>query len=318
MADAVSRSGTSLGTLVIVPAAGVTHAASGIGEAFLDGIPMLVIAGGIRRDTGRTVPAARHGPARAAEADHQGHLAGRAARGRDPDDLRGGARRHQRRTRAGVRRDSRCNLQLLTGDEGPVRRARRCTVARPTCAAPRRRSPRRRELLRNGQVARRSSSAGAPSMRRREVAALAERLGAPVATTLQGLSAFPANHPLHAGFCLGRAAVPAVENAFARLRLHARRRHALRRDRDRQLRLRRRRRTWSTSTSIPHVFGANYPAPRRARRRCAAPCCAAARRRLRDDAAAAERARGQAVAARIARTRRPISRSGCATIRRAA
>ncbi|MEY2918788.1 MAG: hypothetical protein RL261_93, partial [Pseudomonadota bacterium] len=31
MADAVSRSGTSLGTLVIVPAAGVTHAASGIG-----------------------------------------------------------------------------------------------------------------------------------------------------------------------------------------------------------------------------------------------------------------------------------------------
>ena len=49
MADAVSRSGTSLGTLVIVPAAGVTHAASGIAEAFLDGIPMLVIAGGIRR-----------------------------------------------------------------------------------------------------------------------------------------------------------------------------------------------------------------------------------------------------------------------------
>ena len=53
MADAVSRSGTSLGTLLIVPAAGVTHAASGIAEAFLDGIPMLVIAGGIRRDTGR-------------------------------------------------------------------------------------------------------------------------------------------------------------------------------------------------------------------------------------------------------------------------
>ena len=49
----------------------------------------------------------------------------------------------------------------------------------------------------------------------REVALLAERLGAPVATTLQGVSAFPANHPLHAGFCLGRAAVPAVEKAFA-------------------------------------------------------------------------------------------------------
>ena len=53
MADAVSRTGAGLGALLIVPAAGVTHAASGIGEAFLDGIPMLVLAGGIRRDTGR-------------------------------------------------------------------------------------------------------------------------------------------------------------------------------------------------------------------------------------------------------------------------
>ena len=48
----------------------------------------------------------------------------------------------------------------------------------------------------------------------REIGLLADRLGAPVTTTLQGLSAFPANHPLHAGFCLGRAAVPAAENAF--------------------------------------------------------------------------------------------------------
>jgi len=53
MADAVSRTGASVGCLVVVPAAGVTHAMSGIGEAFLDGIPMLIIAGGIRRDTER-------------------------------------------------------------------------------------------------------------------------------------------------------------------------------------------------------------------------------------------------------------------------
>ena len=52
-----------------------------------------------------TLPAARRGPARAAEADHQGHLAGRAPRGRDPDDLRGGAGCHERRTGPGVRRD---------------------------------------------------------------------------------------------------------------------------------------------------------------------------------------------------------------------
>ena len=46
-ADGISRTGGGeIGTLLIVPAAGLTHAMSGIGEAFLDGIPMLVIAGG--------------------------------------------------------------------------------------------------------------------------------------------------------------------------------------------------------------------------------------------------------------------------------
>ena len=51
MADAVSRvSDGSIGVLAIVPAAGLTHAASGIGEALLDGIPMLVITGGVRTD----------------------------------------------------------------------------------------------------------------------------------------------------------------------------------------------------------------------------------------------------------------------------
>lgn len=41
----------NIGTLAIVPAAGLTHAASGIAEAYLDGIPMLVLTGGIRQDT---------------------------------------------------------------------------------------------------------------------------------------------------------------------------------------------------------------------------------------------------------------------------
>ena len=39
--------------LVVVPAAGLTHAMSGVGEAFLDGIPMLIISGGTRTDSGR-------------------------------------------------------------------------------------------------------------------------------------------------------------------------------------------------------------------------------------------------------------------------
>src|SRR6201994_265700 len=52
MADAVGRLSDAIGVLTVVPAAGLTHAASGIGEAFLDGVPMLVISGGPRTDTG--------------------------------------------------------------------------------------------------------------------------------------------------------------------------------------------------------------------------------------------------------------------------
>lgn len=53
MADAMSRTSQSIGVLTIVPAAGLTHAMSGIGEAFLDGIPMLIISGGIHRTSGK-------------------------------------------------------------------------------------------------------------------------------------------------------------------------------------------------------------------------------------------------------------------------
>jgi acetolactate synthase-1/2/3 large subunit len=210
MADAVSRSGTSLGTLVVVPAAGVTHAASGIAEAFLDGIPMLVIAGGIRRDTGRqyqlhdvdqhaflrpitkgTWLVERH-----ADVIPTIYEAVRLATSGEPGP---------------VFVEIPVNLQLLAGDpgtippyRGPVTAEVRCTAAEIAQAA---------ELL---------AAAKSPAVfvgwggvdAAREVAVLAEQLGAPVTTTLQGLSSFPANHPLHAGFCLGRAAVPAVENAL--------------------------------------------------------------------------------------------------------
>jgi len=210
MADAVSRSGTSLGTLVIVPAAGVTHAASGIAEAYLDGIPMLVIAGGIRRDTGRryqlhdvdqhamlkpitkgTWLVARH-----ADVIPTIYEAVRVATSGEPGP---------------VFVEIPVNLQLIAGDPGrtpsypgPVPREARCIAADVEHAA---------RLLAAAKSPGIFVGWGAVDATR-EVTALAERLGAPVTTTLQGLSAFPANHPLHAGFCVGRAAVPAAENAF--------------------------------------------------------------------------------------------------------
>jgi acetolactate synthase-1/2/3 large subunit len=212
MADAVSRSGTSLGTLVIVPAAGVTHAASGIAEAFLDGIPMLVISGGIRRDTGRQyqlhdvnqhallkpITKATWLVDRHADVIPTIHEAVRVATSGEPGP---------------VFVEVPVNLQMLTGDPGPSATPRyqgpavpeaRCTAAGVGTAA---------RLLADAQSPTIFVGWGAVDATA-EVAALAEMLGAPVSTTLQGVSAFPGNHPLHAGFCLGRASVPAVEKTF--------------------------------------------------------------------------------------------------------
>ncbi|MFO1408005.1 MAG: thiamine pyrophosphate-binding protein [Steroidobacteraceae bacterium] len=210
MADAVSRTGTSLGALVIVPAAGVTHAASGIAEAYLDGVPMLVIAGGVRRDTGRA---------------YQLHDVDQHAMLRPITKGTWLVERHAdviptvleavRVATTGepgpVFVEIPVNLQLLTGDPGTALAEWTPVAAGSNC-----------DNAAIAEAARLLASAGSPGLfvgwgavdASAEVAELATRLGAPVATTLQGLSAFPATHPLHAGFCLGRAAVPAVEHAF--------------------------------------------------------------------------------------------------------
>ncbi|HEY0671319.1 MAG TPA: thiamine pyrophosphate-binding protein, partial [Longimicrobiales bacterium] len=51
MADGFWRASGKLGCANLVPGAGLTHAMSGIAEAFLDNVPMLVLGCGIRRDT---------------------------------------------------------------------------------------------------------------------------------------------------------------------------------------------------------------------------------------------------------------------------
>jgi acetolactate synthase-1/2/3 large subunit len=53
MADGAWRASGRLACVNVVPGAGLTHAMSGIAEAFMDTIPMLVLGCGIRRDTGR-------------------------------------------------------------------------------------------------------------------------------------------------------------------------------------------------------------------------------------------------------------------------
>ena len=48
---------------------------------------------------------------------------------------------------------------------------------------------------------------------------IAERLNAPVCTTLQGKSSFPSSHSLHTGFGFGPNAVPASQKAFKNIDL---------------------------------------------------------------------------------------------------
>jgi acetolactate synthase-1/2/3 large subunit len=209
MADAVSRLGGSVGTLVVVPAAGLTHAASGIGEAFLDGIPMLVISGGIRRDTSHR---------------YQLHDVDQHAFLKPLTKRTWLVREH-----AGVVPaifDAYCtavsgepgpvyveipvDLQLFAAEPGPM-------PPLPRPADPPRPLPHDLDAAAALLGSARSPgifcgwgavSAG-PLLEQ-----LAERLGAPVATTLQGLSSFRADHPLHAGFALGPSAAPAGVNAF--------------------------------------------------------------------------------------------------------
>ena len=51
MADGYARSSGHIACANLVPGAGLTHALSGVAEAFMDNIPMLVLGCGIRRDT---------------------------------------------------------------------------------------------------------------------------------------------------------------------------------------------------------------------------------------------------------------------------
>jgi len=209
MADALSRTSDQIGTLLIVPAAGVTHAASGIGEAFLDGIPMLVIAGGIRTDTGKTY--------QLHEMDQHALLAPITKwtyRIETHEQIIPVIYEAYRVATTGepgpVFVEVPVNLQLFPG-EVP---ATPPYEARPTDSA--------LDLAAIENAAKMLYAAASPGLfvgwgavdASAETAAIAEFLGAPVATTLQGLSAFPANHPLHTGMGIGPAAVPAAENAF--------------------------------------------------------------------------------------------------------
>lgn len=210
MADAVSRTTDDIGVLAIVPAAGITHAMSGIGEAYLDGIPMLVISGGVRTDIDKRfqlhdldqcrllapLTKAVHRVTDYSRIVPTIYEAYDTAVSGEPGP---------------VFVELPANMQMFTGEvpelppypgRGQAPPVDAGTVAEAA------------ELL--AQASQPGIFVGWGARRAADTAArIAERLGAPVATTLQGLDAFPGDHPLHTGMGFGGSAVPAAENAFA-------------------------------------------------------------------------------------------------------
>ena len=210
MADAVSRTTDTIGTLLVVPGGGITHATSGIAEAFLSGIPLLVIAGGVEQQTGHRY--------QLQDIDHHSLL--------KPITKATFLVESANDIAPTLFEAYRCAME---GEQGPVfveipidLQANSVDVR----ALPEFHGHPNQPQLDSAAIeeaAQRLINAKQPGLfigwgarhASASLQALSSHLGAPVATTLQGLGVFPASHPLHAGMGFGPAAVPAAQQAFA-------------------------------------------------------------------------------------------------------
>ena len=209
MADGVARASGQLAAVNVVPGAGLTHALSGIAEAYLDGIPMLVLACGIRRDTGRAFQLhdvdqlaiarpvtkaqlrAEHGPEIYATVRRACQIARSAPAG--PALVEIPAEHYFFRHEADLQApDSQPALPATQGEL--VERARQWIEAS------------HRPLLYLGLGAIEAST---------DLVALAERLNAPVATTISGKGVFDESHPLWLWCGFGAAAPSFVRKIAA-------------------------------------------------------------------------------------------------------
>lgn len=210
MADAVSRTGASIGTLLIVPAAGVTHAASGIGEAGIDGIPMLIISGGIHSESGHRY--------QLHEMDQHALLkpitkgTWRILRHKDIIPTLYAAYETAVTGEPGpVFVEIPYNISNFLGDVDEMPEWQELIPPALPDQALIQEAAQALALARQPGIFAGWGSVDAQTA----LIELAEHLDAPVATTLQGLSAFPGNHPLHTGMGMGEYAVPAATRAFS-------------------------------------------------------------------------------------------------------
>lgn len=211
MADGVSRTSDQTGTLVIVPAAGMTHAMSGIGEAYLDGIPMLVISGGIRRDTGHHFQLHDVDQGRVLDG-----LIKQYTLVESHDEVIPSIYNAYRTAHEGepgpVFVEIPAEIQLFRGTVDAMPSFEPASDPKPTIEDDA--IEEAVDLLTEAEQPGLYVGWGAVDAAE-ETTRLAERLVAPIATTLQGKSAVPARHPLHTGVGYGPSSVPAAQNAFA-------------------------------------------------------------------------------------------------------
>ncbi|WP_394175403.1 thiamine pyrophosphate-binding protein [Thalassotalea litorea] len=213
MADAISRTTDGIGSMLIVPAAGITHAASGVAEAYLDGIPMLVISGGIRNDSKFDYQLHQLDQLKLVEGFTKAQF--KIATHEDIIDTIYKAYDIAISGEPGpVFVELPVNLQLdkaaITSLPSYVRVAKNDLSDAQMTAI--RSAAQSLYQAKNPVIFAGWGAVGAFD----ELVKIAEHIGSPVSTSLQGISAFPANHPMHAGFCFGPAAADAPQKAFAK------------------------------------------------------------------------------------------------------
>ncbi len=211
MADAAWRASGVMACVNVVPGAGLTHAMSGIAEAFLDCVPMLVLGCGIRRDSNMAY--------QLHDVDQQA-IAAPVTKGtfrpKSGEEIYSTIRRACALAREGrpgpVFVEIPANFYLFKfpligpsatlSPQGGERDLSDELIDRAVAMLTRARRP----LIYAGLGAAKAHN---------DLIALAERLEAPVATTFQGKGVFPETHPLALWPGFGAAAPPFARKAAA-------------------------------------------------------------------------------------------------------
>ena len=209
MADGLWRASGELGCVNIVPGAGLTHALSGIAEAYMDGVPMLVLGCGIRRDARYAFQLHDIDQLAIAKPVTKGVF----RPGSGPElyaAIRDACGLARSGTPGPVMVEVSVDLYLTRHDVDPEQWRPAPDLAPPAPtpeslrdAAARLGAPGARPLLYVGLGAQHATA---------ELIELAERLEAPVATTIQGKGVFPESHPLFLWNGLGATTPPFVRS----------------------------------------------------------------------------------------------------------